>query len=86
MENSEDFGLKIGIHSCLYQYMKRIMCTKNQGHSLTRDSHSMIILYLSKATGTIVIKILVEPPGVEGTKIYKQLRSHDQHDRPAHIW
>ena len=46
------------------------MSTRGQGHSLTfgQDSHSKTISYKSKATGPVVIKFYVEPPGAEGTK------------------
>ena len=39
----------------------------------------MIISYNPKATGPVVIKFYVEPPGTEGTKMFENFRSHDQH-------
>ena len=43
--------------------------------------------FSSKATGPVVLKYVVEPPGAEGTNIFllKWPGPHDQHDRHAHI-
>ena len=64
------------------------MSTRGQGHSLTfgQDSHSKTISYKSKATGPVVIKFYVEPPGAEGTKMFIHFRSHDKHGNNAHVW
>ena len=50
----------------------RFMSRRGHGHclTLTQDSHSMTISNISsKATGPIVTKSHLEPPGADGTKI-----------------
>ena len=60
-----------GYKSCLNEYTK-IMSRRGQGHCLTFDqglSYYDNFKHLFKATGPIVTKSHLEPPGADGTKI-----------------
>ena len=53
------------------------MSRRGQGHCLTDDSSSMTIANIfSKATGPVVTKFHVEPPGAEGMKICPNCSGH----------
>ena len=53
----------------------------------TQDSHSMTISNISlKATGPIVTKSHLEPPGADGKKICSNCIVHMKNMHHTHIW
>ena len=71
MESFECFGKKMVIRVVLMNTL-RFMSRRSQGHCLTFDPRLSCFdnfKHLLKATGPIVTKSHLEPPGADGTKI-----------------
>ena len=72
MESFECFGQKKMVIRVVLMSTLRFMSRRGQGHCLTFDpglSYYDNFKHLLKATGPIVTKSHLEPPGADGTKI-----------------
>ena len=77
MESSKDLSLNTIMHSHLNEYTKIwAQMVKVMFSTLTNVSNILKISNISKATGSIVTKIHIEPPEIEGTKLCSNSLAH----------
>ena len=76
MESFEDFGLKIGIYSCLNEVMKNYE-VKVISWPLVQIPHILTFSTISaKDKGPVVNTFHIEPPGVDWIKICSNGQGH----------
>ena len=78
MEILEEFGLKLGTYRNLNEYMA--ICEYKRSRSFfdlcPRSPIFRDLIMSSKATGPVVTKFHMEPPGFEGTKVCQKGTGH----------